>query len=58
MPETSEPNKYRKEEAKDFLIENNSGVQQLISNIKEYTYLIDQPVITKDALTNEGLLKW
>ncbi|CAG8801788.1 10034_t:CDS:2, partial [Racocetra persica] len=36
-------------------VENNPKVQELISNIKEYTNLIDQPVITKDILTDEAV---
>ncbi|CAG8779181.1 1996_t:CDS:2, partial [Cetraspora pellucida] len=41
----------------DLSIENNPGVQELISNIEEYTHLIDQLVVTEDALTDEGIIK-
>ncbi|CAG8531445.1 8672_t:CDS:1, partial [Cetraspora pellucida] len=41
----------------DLLIENNPEVQELISNIEEYTYLINQLVITKNALTDKGIIE-
>ncbi|CAG8808238.1 2962_t:CDS:2, partial [Gigaspora margarita] len=43
--------------AEDFLIKNNPGVQELISNIEEYTHLIDQLVITKNVLTDERIVE-
>ncbi|CAG8609645.1 3924_t:CDS:2 [Gigaspora rosea] len=71
MPETSEPNEYREEEggqesrpeneledvisevddvdmlAENFSIENNPGAQELIN----------QPVVTEDALTDKGIIE-
>ncbi|CAG8694917.1 17160_t:CDS:2, partial [Gigaspora rosea] len=41
----------------DFSIENNLGVRELISNIEEYTHLIDQLVITEDVLTDEEIIE-
>ncbi|CAG8513380.1 6708_t:CDS:2, partial [Gigaspora rosea] len=37
----------------DFSNENNPRVRELISNIEEYTNLIDQPAVTEDALTDK-----
>ncbi|CAG8679897.1 9475_t:CDS:2, partial [Cetraspora pellucida] len=43
--------------AKDLLIENDLKVQELISNIEKYIYLVDQPVITENALTDQKIIK-
>ncbi|CAG8782703.1 8700_t:CDS:2, partial [Racocetra persica] len=37
----------------DLLVDNSSKVQQLIQDIEKYSYLINQPVITKDILTDK-----
>ncbi|CAG8810093.1 28125_t:CDS:2, partial [Racocetra persica] len=57
MPKASESNEYKEEEVEDLLIENNSEVQELINNIEKYTHLIDQPVITEDALTDKEIIE-
>ncbi|CAG8522982.1 4519_t:CDS:2 [Racocetra persica] len=41
----------------DLSIENNPEVQELISNIKKYTHLIDQPVMIEDALTDKRIIE-
>ncbi|CAG8777227.1 8616_t:CDS:1, partial [Gigaspora margarita] len=41
----------------DFSIENNPGVQELIDNIEEYIHLIDQLVVTEDALMDKGIIE-
>ncbi|CAG8805499.1 26158_t:CDS:2, partial [Racocetra persica] len=73
MPKASKSSKYKEEEdsqeesrpeneleyviSKTFLIENNLGVQELINNIEKYTHLIDQLVVTEDALTDKGIIE-
>ncbi|CAG8834200.1 35636_t:CDS:2, partial [Racocetra persica] len=41
----------------DLSVDNSPKVQQLIQDIEEYSYLIDQPVITEDIFTDEGIIE-
>ncbi|CAG8712037.1 1835_t:CDS:2, partial [Cetraspora pellucida] len=41
----------------DLLVKNNLEAQELINNIEEYTYMIDQSAITEDVLTDEGIIE-
>src|SRR5690349_19436161 len=41
----------------DLSVNDSLKVQQLIQDIEEYSYLIDQPVIAEDILTDEGIIE-
>ncbi|CAG8476012.1 11483_t:CDS:2, partial [Scutellospora calospora] len=41
----------------DLSPETNPIAQELRSNIDEFIYMIDQPTVTEDVLTNEGIIE-
>ncbi|CAG8536947.1 11591_t:CDS:2, partial [Cetraspora pellucida] len=42
---------------KDLSAETNPTVQELTDNFEKYIQIIDQPAVTEDVLTNEGIIK-